>query len=177
MQTTLKEIKKFGPCEDGWKTLLKYLGKTRCDDEPISFKTLLDAVGIEDAVWCLRTQEYVDYCLFAADVAESVLPIFQERYPDDDRPRKTIAAIRAYKKGEINLISLNNASSKAFAAAGAAYAVADAAAYAAYAASDAAAYAADAADAAYAATYAVADAAAKKEKWQEIGSLFIKHFI
>ena len=39
--------------------------------------------------------------LFAADCAERVLPIFEERYPNDDRPRKAIEAARLYARGEI----------------------------------------------------------------------------
>ena len=33
--------------------------------------------------------------LFAADRAEQVLPIFEAAYPNDDRPRKAIAAARS----------------------------------------------------------------------------------
>jgi hypothetical protein len=34
--------------------------------------------------------------LWAADCAEHVLPYFEERYPNDDRPRKAIEACRAW---------------------------------------------------------------------------------
>jgi len=37
--TTLNEIKKHCPCEDGWKKLLKHLGKTKADDEPLPLVT------------------------------------------------------------------------------------------------------------------------------------------
>ena len=33
--------------------------------------------------------------LVAADIAETVLPIFEEKYPDDKRPREAIAAARS----------------------------------------------------------------------------------
>jgi hypothetical protein len=36
--------------------------------------------------------------LFAADCAMKVLPIYEKRHPDDDRPRKAIHAARAYAK-------------------------------------------------------------------------------
>ena len=144
METTLNEIRKHSPCESGWKNLLVYLGKTQADDEPLDFITLLAAVGIEDAIWCLRTQDYRDYCLFLADVAESVLPIYEAKY-SCTAPRDAIQTIRDYHAGIATDEELNAAANAAYAAnaADAAYA-----AYAAYAAAYAvyvAAYAADAA--------------------------------
>ena len=101
-------------------------------------------------------QKFAIYC------AESVLPLFEAKYPDDNRPREAIAAAKAYMAGSITLKELEN---KRRAAADAAAAdAADAAdAYAAYAAYAAysAAYAANAANAAaYAATNAAAADAA-----------------
>jgi hypothetical protein len=102
---------------------------------------------------------------FAADCAERVLPKFEARYPDDQRPRKAIEAARAWVTcpSPETQQQARAAYAAAYAAYDAAYA-ADDAAYAAYAAAyaaDDAAYAADdAADAAYAAADAAADAAA-----------------
>lgn len=48
--------------------------------------------------------------LFAVDCAEHVLHIFEEKYPDDTRPRKAIEAARAYLAGEIDETELENAS-------------------------------------------------------------------
>ena len=53
--TTLNAIRSYDPCADGWKKLLKHLGKTVADDEPLSLLTILDSNGLEDALWCLRT--------------------------------------------------------------------------------------------------------------------------
>ena len=92
---------------------------------------------------------------FAADCAARVLPIFEAKFPDDDRPRKAIEAARL---GAADA----DAAHAAYAAANAAHA-ADAAANAAYAAA-AAADAAHAADAADAANAAAADA--KERAWQ-----------
>ena len=122
MKTTLNEIRSFVPCVLGWRRLLTYLDKTKEDDEPLDFMTILAAVGIEDTIWCLRTQDYRDYCLFLADVAESVLSIFEDEYPTDDRPRKAIAAIRAWHLGELTKNGL--AAAYAYDAADAAYAAA-----------------------------------------------------
>jgi hypothetical protein len=54
MKTTLNAIREFRPCKDGWEKLLKHLGKTKADDEPLSIVTVLDSNGIDDALWCLR---------------------------------------------------------------------------------------------------------------------------
>ena len=93
--------------------------------------------------------------LLAADYAERVLPIFEDRVPGDDRPRKAIEAARAFARGEISVDDLHAAYDAAYAAYNAAYA-ANAAAAAAYAAASAASAAAYAANAAAAAAYAAA---------------------
>jgi len=54
MKTTLNAIRATKPYGDIWATLLKYLGKTKADDEPLSILTILDVLTINDALWCLR---------------------------------------------------------------------------------------------------------------------------
>jgi len=169
MDTTLNQIKEQSPCKDGWKKLLKYLGKSQGDDEPLGFEVILDSNGIRDAVWCLRVLPYKDRCLFAAEVAESVLNIFESKHPGDDRPRKAIEAVRMWHRGGISDEELQEAAhAAAYAAFADAYA-ARAAAYAAFADADADA-------AAYAAADAAADADAREAKWGEIEALFVNHF-
>ena len=81
--------------------------------------------------WNEKTQR-----LFAADCAEHVLHVFEEKYPDDDRPRKAIEAARKFAYGKIRKKELSDAWAAAcVAACGAAcYAVY----YSAHAAADAA---------------------------------------
>ena len=57
MYTTLNRIREHYPCEEGWKTLLKYLGKTSPDDEPLTLLTILDSNGLDDTLWCFRAVE------------------------------------------------------------------------------------------------------------------------
>lgn len=52
--TTLNAIREQSPCADGWKKLLKYLGKTEPDNEPLPFVTILDSNGLDDVLWCTR---------------------------------------------------------------------------------------------------------------------------
>ncbi len=180
MNTTLNKIREHSPCKESWEKLLSSLNKTKADNEPVSFKYLLDTLGIADAIWCLRTLDYKEQCPFLADVVESVLPIFEKR-SNDPAPRKCIQAIRDYEQELIDEAELQVASDAADAAADAAYAAYEAAdaAYEADAAAYEAAY--EAAHAAYAAAHAAVDAAVNAagydDKWQEIETLFIKHFV
>jgi hypothetical protein len=113
--------------------------------------------------------------LIAADFAERVLPIFEVHYPDDDRPRKSIEAVRAYARGEITEEQLSAAGSAAWSAAGAAAraaaaraaAAADAAAYTAVAAANAAALGATWSAAASAARAAAGAAGSAERAWQQ----------
>jgi hypothetical protein len=43
--TTLNAIRKHHPCKEGWEKLLKHLGKTKADDEPLAFVAILDSNG------------------------------------------------------------------------------------------------------------------------------------
>lgn len=168
--TTLKKIRQFSPCEGGWKQLMTHLNKTKADDEKLDFKTILQAVGIKDTLWCLRTQDFKDYYKFIVRVAYSVLPIYENKYPDDNRPRLAIEAVEKFIKGEISKEELKEARAadadaawNATAAAASLAAAAADAARASWTAADAdAAWAAAAADAARAtawSAWAAADAA------------------
>jgi hypothetical protein len=52
--TTMNAIRAHSPCADGWQKLLRHLGKTQADDEPLPITTILDSNGLDDALWCLR---------------------------------------------------------------------------------------------------------------------------
>ena len=41
MKTTLAAIREHGPCADGWAKLLRHLGKTSADAEPLMLLTIL----------------------------------------------------------------------------------------------------------------------------------------
>lgn len=67
----------------------------------------LEKDGIEAAVNALGGYDYKFYCLFLADIAESVLPVFEKEFPNDDRPRRSIQGIRDYHAGNITRGELN----------------------------------------------------------------------
>jgi hypothetical protein len=54
---------------------------------------------------------------WAADCAEHVLPLFTQRHPDDDRPRRAIDVARAWSRGETTVRVAREAAFQAHAAA------------------------------------------------------------
>jgi hypothetical protein len=113
----------------------------------------------------LSERDHRSVVLWATDCAERVLPYFEEKYPDDSRPRKAVEAGRAWVRGEI---AMSEARAAAFAAHAAAHTADQASARA---AARAAAPAHVAGHARHSATYAAvptdADAATAKERdWQ-----------
>jgi hypothetical protein len=52
--TTLNAIREHSPCASGWAELLKSLGKTKADDEPLLLSVILDSNGLDDTLWVLR---------------------------------------------------------------------------------------------------------------------------
>ncbi len=109
--TTLNEIREHSPCSDGWSKLLKSLDKILADDEPLALERILDSNGLDDALWALRAVKGQDKALrlFACQCARLVLPIYEEQYPDDNRPRKAIEAAEAFALGQIGKAELAKA--------------------------------------------------------------------
>ena len=145
LTTTFELLRKADACTEGYRTLAKHLGGVGKygADTPIDLLTILDSNGLMDTLWCLRaTQQEADALtvarLFAIDCAESALPIFEAKYPNDQRPRQAIQAAKDYMAGKISRWALRAAAAYAAAA----YAAADAATDAATAAYADAAYAA-----------------------------------
>ena len=145
------EEQEVRPCRSGWhlcrsRDLLRWLGPclwlaeaedvTEAEDKVVAKRARL----IRQLPWDNTTAR-----LWAADCAESALPHWEGKHPDDSRPRKAIAAARAYAKGEITprkLAAAHNAASNAAqsAASNAAYNAAKSAAQSAVHAAYGAAY-------------------------------------
>jgi len=72
--TTLNRIREHDPCVAGWKKLLRHLGKTEPDDEPLPFSVIVESNGIRDALWACRTVPEHDreWRLFAVWCARQV---------------------------------------------------------------------------------------------------------
>lgn len=79
--TTLKRIKKHNPCGGGWKNLLKHLGKTKADNEPLSFAVIVESNGLDDALWCcmVEPQHHKEWRLFAVWCAVQVKHLMEDK--------------------------------------------------------------------------------------------------
>ena len=56
LTTTLNRIRAHSPCREGWEKLLRGLGKSQADDEPLPYATILRINGLDDALWCCRAE-------------------------------------------------------------------------------------------------------------------------
>jgi hypothetical protein len=163
MKTTLNKIREHSPCADGWTKLLTALNKTKADDEDVSFLTILESNGLDDALWCLRsTPEYDrDSRLFAVWCARQV-----QHLMIDDRSLNTLDVAERHADGLATDDEMDAARDAARDAVS--YAARSAARAAAWAAARAAAWAAArsaARAAAWAAARAAAWAAARAAAW------------
>ena len=119
----------------------------------------------------VNQSEHKVVTIWAADCAERVLSYFEEKYPQDLRPRKAIEAGRSWVRGELKMTDARKAAFASHAAARAAEQDAEACA-AARAAGHAAATAHVASHAVHAAAYALvavsdaSDSIAKERDWQ-----------
>lgn len=117
LYTTLNKIRNKYPCESGWEQLLKHLGKTKADDEQLSFKTILESNGLDDAIWCLKSVEGHDreIRLFALACARRV-----EHLDRTGQAKKTNDIAERFANGLCTIDELNEASDSALLAANAA---------------------------------------------------------
>jgi len=140
--TTLNRIREHSPCSNGWAKLLRYLGKTQADDEPLALATILESNGLDDALWCLRAVDghEKEMRLYAVWCARQV-----QHLTKDPRILAALDVAEHHAHGQATDKELTAARDEAWAAASAAAYAARAAAYAARDAAWDAAYAASAA--------------------------------
>lgn len=133
----LATIKALNPCKDRRENYIKFY-KNR-EFTPKQFMGLKH-ITHKDKVWvAFRLMPKDNIKLAAADIAESVLHLYENKFPNDLRPRKAIEAARTGTKEEALTAAYAAYASYADSAVNtAAYA-----AYAAYAAATASAYAAE----------------------------------
>jgi len=169
-----KTLEAADACRDQVILFEQWLGKRKyCRITKRNLLSTHDA-GL-DVLWAAKEGLLgkIDWPKFAIGVAERVVPLYRQQYPEDDRVDRCIDVTRKYIAGaatrdELLIARAATATAAAAAtatytynAANAAYYAADAAYYAAYYAAASAAY--YAADAAY---YAVNAAGAAEKRWQ-----------
>ena len=169
ISTNKKELESLRACKSGYEIFCAAHG-----DKDALLSECLISNGVDDALWLMgeaadqfSDSQNRDIRLLMCDWAESVLHIFEEHYPDDNRPRLAIKAARDYANGLIDDDAMATAMDAARDAAWAAMDAARDAAWAAWAARDAA----------MAARYAARDAAsaaARDCQQQDLKNLFLK---
>ena len=95
-------------CERGYHLVTRdqltlWLGPTIWEAEGRgAFEAVPDKTAFEQARLIRKVETWTERTarLFAADCAERVLPIFERKCPDDDRPREAIEAARAFARGK-----------------------------------------------------------------------------
>ena len=151
---TVEQVLALKPCEEYTPERLHDLMA-----EPMTPLEIcdLDSVPVLDRMWVLLRLGVIDdrnLRLLACKWAERVLPIFEQAYPDDDRPRNAIAVSRRFANGDASKEELSAARAAAMAAT--------------RAAARAAAWAVTGA-AAEAAAWAAAWSAARSAAWHDTG--------
>ena len=58
--TTLNRIRAQSTRTTGWTELLRGLGKTAADNEPLGFDAIIRINSADDALWCLRAEPQHD---------------------------------------------------------------------------------------------------------------------
>ena len=96
LTTTLNRIREHNPCLLRWKKLLKHLGKTEPDDEPLTYLTILESNGLDDALWCCSVEPKYDkeWRLYAVWCARRV-----QHLMTDPRSLKALDVAEAYAYG------------------------------------------------------------------------------
>lgn len=127
--TTLNRIREHKPCQNGWEKLLKHLGKTQEDDEPLPYSVIVESNGFDDALWCCRAEPQYskEWRLFAVWCARQV-----EYLMTAEQSKNALNVAERYANGQATDEELAAAGTAASAAAR------DAASDAAWAARDAA---------------------------------------
>ena len=116
----LKAIENEMMCIKEMDKILNHLGKRMVDNDYMELETIFELSGLDAAIRCLSflTEEYESKIrLFACDISDRVLFIWEEKYPDDKRPSESIRVNRAYAKGEASKEDVKNAESAAISAA------------------------------------------------------------
>lgn len=92
MLVTVDKIKKLRPCQDRFDNFKRHHPQFR---GKMADFLKLDGISHSDKCWVyFRLVSRETAVAVAADIAESVLHLYEEQYPDDSRPRDAIAAAR-----------------------------------------------------------------------------------
>lgn len=112
--TTLNQIRVHSPSTESYAKLLKHLNKTSADDEPLSLLTVLDSNGLEDAIWCLRTEATPERIQrFALAVVRRVQHLSPDAKACNDVTERYIAGQATREEIQVAILAAYNAAENA----------------------------------------------------------------
>jgi hypothetical protein len=124
MKLTLNWLKRHNACEEAVEAF-----QSQSETDVIKILKKLIIINIDWADWLIvRKMNKRQKIMYAVYAAEQVIHMYEQKYPDDTRPRKAIEAAKKYLKRPSEK-NKHAAADAAYAAAYAADAAADAAAY------------------------------------------------
>ncbi len=98
LTTTLAEVREYQGRQYFWPKLLTILDISEefaiFDKTPLELTRVMDIIGFHEMKSLLDYANPMAARRFAADCAARVLHYFEERFPDDNRPRKAIELAR-----------------------------------------------------------------------------------
>lgn len=109
--TTLRQIRRAGPCESGWMMLVRGLGvdyhTAKFNEDPISLLRIMEINGLQDAVWALGTfpelrSEKRKFAIACVDIMPVKVTI--------PKCVEALEAARLYVAGELSDSALEDAS-------------------------------------------------------------------
>jgi len=111
LHTTFKKAKEADACVGSYRKMAEALGGVAKYglDTPIPLDKIMEVCGLEDTLWALRIvleSADRDIRLFACECAERVLPLYETKYPNDNRPRQAIETARRFANGQATLAGL-----------------------------------------------------------------------
>jgi len=122
LKTTYRKIWGQGLCAWEWRklvnnclgynfpegrTIQEYKISEKDMDKEVPILEILNSNGVRPAFWAIYfTQRYEDVCLILADIAESVLWIWERDHLEDKRPRECVEGVRKWKKRELTMRQL-----------------------------------------------------------------------
>lgn len=119
LTTSIDLAERSGACKPGLKKAISFLGSDWPKDEPIVLSEFIEKYPSiwQDIMWLFdhlesfpieeRASVVCQARLFACDYVEMILPIWEVRYPEDNRPRLAIDAARNFVLGKISQEELN----------------------------------------------------------------------
>lgn len=118
MKTTLNEIHDHILRNSCWGELLRHLGKTQADDEPLRIAEIVESIGLDDALFCLGAVGGYDreIRLFAVWCARQVQHLIK-----DPRSLNALDVAERYANGRATIDELYDASMAALDAMDVAY--------------------------------------------------------